>query len=333
VSQNAQILIAWASSFNGIKDPLQLNWSDILDFENWTVSSQTQAGGYRLPTGSRIVGGFAAPNFNLIWTDLDVWGMNYIGPPLVFGFNVLGTNCGMLSRHGFAVLNSIVYWIGQHQIYALTGETVSPVPCPVWDFIFGDMDIDNTDKVCMGSNTLFNEIVIYFPSASGGTGENDSYVKFNPVLNTWDFGRLDRSAWIDQSPVGHPIGASGAGYLYQHETSQDADGQPMNSWFETGYFNIAEGDMLNFVDWLFPDFKYGYPGGDDGAVLQISFDFGDYPNSTPKTRGPYSVSNTTPYVNTRMRARFMSMRVESDDLGSFWRIGAIKIRSNPDGKR
>lgn len=331
VSQGQQILVAWASSSNGIADPLTLNWSAVSDFEDWTVSSQTQAGGFRLPTGSRIVGGMSAPNFNIIWTDLDVWAMNYIGPPLVFGFTSIGTNCGLISRHSYATLGSSVFWMGQHQFYALNGETVSVIPCTVWDFVFQDMDLDNVDKVCAASNTLFNEVTFYFPSASGGTGENDSYVKFNPVLNTWDYGRLDRSAWIDQSPAGHPIGASSAGYLYQHENGYDDDGQPMNSWFETGFFNIAEGDELSFVDWIFPDFKPDITG--TGAVMQLTFSFADYPNAAVKTRGPYSVSSDTDYVNTRLRARFASMRFESSDLGSFWRLGGVKIRSAASGKR
>lgn len=333
VSQSAQILVAWASSFTGVFDPLSINWSAVSDFENWTVSSQTQAGGYRLPTGSRIIGGMASPNFNIIWTDIEVWAMNYIGPPLVYGFSILGSNCGLVGRHAYAVLNSVVYWMGEDQFFMLNGETVNTIPCSVWDFVFQDLDLDNLDKVCAASNALFGEVTFYFPSVSGGTGENDSYVKFSPVLNTWDFGRLDRSAWIDKSPVGRPVGAASTGYIYQHETSPDADGQPMNSWFETGYFSVSEGENLNFVDWLIPDFRYGYLAGDQDAVVQMTFNFTDYPSGTEKTRGPYSVSSATEYVNARLRARFASVRFESNDLGSFWRLGAVKIRSVPDGKR
>lgn len=333
VSQPAQILVAFASSQGGVQDPLTINWSDAGDYTNWTVSSQTQAGGYRLPTGSRIVGGIAGPNFGVIWTDIDVWSMDYIELPLIFGFNSLGTNCGLISLHGQAVLNSIVYWMSNNKFCLLNGETVRTIPCSVWDFVFQDLDLDNADKIYASSNSLFGEVTFYFPSLSGGTGEIDSYAKFTPDLGLWDCGRLSRSAWLDQSPVGQPIGGSPDGYLYQHEVSPDADGQSMTSWFQSGYFAIAEGENLNFVDWIFPDFKYGYYAGSTGAILQITLSYTDYPNGAVKTVGPYSVSSATEWVNTRLRGRFVSVKIESTDLGSFWRTGALKIRSAPDGKR
>lgn len=335
VSQSAQVLIAWASSSTeGVVDPLSINWSTVGDYTVWTVTSQTQAGGYRIPTGSRIVGGMASPNFNLIWTDLDLWSMDYVGPPEVYGFNTLGSNCGLISRHAAVSQNSIVYWMGNNQFFLLNGERVQPIPCTVWDFVFQDLDLDNVDKIYAGSNSLFNEVTFYFPSLSGGTGEVDSYVKFNTALNVWDCGRLARSAWIDQSPVGRPVGGAPNGMLYQHEVSPDADGQPMVSWFETGYFAVSDGENLSFVDWIFPDFRYGYVAGDQDAILQMSLNFTDYPNGgNEKTKGPYSVSSATKYVNMRLRGRFVSTRFESQDLGSFWRLGGVKVRSVGDGKR
>lgn len=335
VSQTAQILIAWgSSSTQGVPDPLNINWSTVGDYTNWRVTSQTQAGGFRIPTGSRVMGGMASPNFNLIWTDIDLWGMDYIGPPEVYGFNTLGLNCGLISRHAAVSLNSIVYWMGNNQqFFMLTGETVQIIPCTVWDFVFQDLDESNADKIYAASNSLFNEVTFYYPSASSGTGEVDSYAKYNAAHNIWDCGRLDRSAWIDQSPVGKPIGASPNGYLYQHETSPDADGQPMISWFQTGYFAVSDGENLSFVDWIFPDFRYGYIAGDQDAILQMSLAFTDYPNGTVKTKGPYSVSSATNYVNMRLRGRLVSVRIESQDLGSFWRLGGIKFRSVGDGKR
>lgn len=115
VSQPAQIVVAWASSIDGVQDPLLINWSDAGDYTNWVVSSQTQAGGYRIPTGSKIVGGCAGPNFGVVWTDIGAWSMDYVGPPLIFGFNLLGSNCGLIGQHGYAILNSTVFWMGQNQ--------------------------------------------------------------------------------------------------------------------------------------------------------------------------------------------------------------------------
>lgn len=335
VSQPAQILVAWASSQGGVQDPLSMMWSDSGDYSNWTVSSQTQAGGYRLPTGSRIVGGCAGPNFGVIWTDLEVWAMDYIGPPFIFGFNPLGTSCGMIARHAFASLNSVVYWMGQRNFFMMAGERVETIPCSVWDYVFQDLDTSAAalDKIYVGSNSLFSEVWFFFPSASGGTGEVDSYVKFNPALNTWDTGRLARSAWIDQSPVGAPVGAEPTGYLYQHETSPDADGQPMIVSLSTGFFKIADGDELTFVDWMIPDFTWGYEGYTTSAVVQVTLRYCDYPNAAVKTRGPFSVSDAITYVNTRLRGRYVALTIGSSDLGTWWRMGGLQVRSVGDGRR
>lgn len=334
VSQPAQILVAFASSAGGVQDPLSIHWSDSGDLTNWTVSSQTQAGGYRLPTGSKIVGGCAGPNnFGVIWTDVEVWAMDYIQPPLVFGFNSLGTNCGLISLHGFATLNSIIYWMGFRQFFMLVGETVQTVPCTVWDKVFQDLDTDNQHKITAASNSLFGEVAFYYPSLSGGTGENDHYVKYCPQTQTWDFGELERTAWIDQSPVGEPVGANSDGFIFQHETADDADGAPMDSWFKTGFFTIAEGQNLSFIDWMIPDFKYGKAGGVQGANIQVSLEFCDYPGQAVKTAGPFSVSATTEFVNMRLRGRYISLTIRSTDLGSFWRFGQPSFRSAPDGSR
>lgn len=333
VAQPAQILVAWASSQGGVQDPLSINWSDSGDYTEWSVTARTQAGGYRIPTGSRIVGGLSGPNFPLIWTDLELWAMNYVGLPLVFGFQAIGQNCGLVSRHGYAVLNTVVYWMGSGNFFRVLGESVQTIPCPVWDHVFQDLDSDSLDKIYCGSNTLFGEIVWYYPSESGGSGEVDRYVKFNPDLNVWDFGALARSAWIDQSPVGPPVGAAPNGLIFQHEVSPDADGQPLVASFKTGFYQVADGNDLQFIDWMFPDFTWGYQNGDQDAVLQVTLYFCDYPSSAVKTAGPFTVTSAIEYVNVRLRGRFVAVEISSSDLGSFWRMGALKFRSTPDGKR
>lgn len=333
VSEPAQILVAWASSINGVQDPLLINWSDSGDFTNWSVTALTQAGGYRLPTGSKIVGGLQGPQFAFIWTDIDVWAMSYIQPPLVFGFNKLAQECGLISRHAACVTNSSVYWMGNNQFYVYSGSGVQPILCSVWDFIFQDLDRNNLDKIHVAANNGFGEVAWYFPSASGGSGEVDSYVKFNFLLNCWDCGRLARSAWIDQSVLGQPIGGSPSGFIYQHEVAFDADGQPMGESFATGYAEIAQGENLTFVDWMIPDFKHGYYNGNQNASLNVTLTYTDYPSGAVKTKGPYIVNAVTDYRNPRIRARQVAFRVEGTGLGTFWRLGGFRYRGTADGKR
>lgn len=334
VAEPAQILISWGSSFTGIPDPLQINWSDSSDYTNWTVSALTQAGGFRLPTGSRIVGGLQGPQTALIWTDLGVWSMDYIEPPLVFGFNSIASNCGLIGRNAACVVNNNVMWMGASNFFILSGGTVSVIPCSVWDYVFQNLDTTNADKITCASNSDFGEVAWYFPSLSGGTGEVDSYVKVNYQNGfIWDFGALQRTAWVDQNVLGQPIGGDASGFVYQHEISPDADGQPMLPTLTTGYFEIGDGDDLSFVDWVLPDFRYNYYPDDPAAVLAIQFGIADYPNATPKPKGPFNVTSTTQYFNPRFRSRLAQMTISSSDLGTFWRLGAIKIRTAPDGKR
>jgi hypothetical protein len=328
-----QILVAWASTTNGVQDPLLVQWSDSGDFTDWTVSALTQAGNFRIPTGSRIVGGMMGPQFAIIWTDIDVWAMDYIQPPLVFGFNKLADHCGLIGRHAMCSVNTQVYWMGLNQFYTMSGGNVTPIPCPVWDYVFQNLDTNNLDKITCAPNNSFGEVAWYFPSQSGGTGEIDSYVKFNFILNAWDVGKLQRTAWIDQSVLGEPIGGDASGYVYQHEVSPNADGQPMQPSFTTGYFELDEGDFLSFVDWLIPDFRYGTYAGSPTANLQLSLTYTNYPNETPLSAGPYNIVNTTTTVTLRLRARQVAITIGSSDLNSFWRLGGIRFRIAPAGRR
>ncbi|NBR32649.1 MAG: hypothetical protein EBT84_10880 [Sphingomonadaceae bacterium] len=164
-------------------------------------------------------------------------------------------------------------------------------------------------------------------------GEVNAYAKHNVLLGTWDFGTLGRSAWIDQSVLGPPIGSDPNNrYIYQHETSTDADGQPLLASFQTGYFAMDEADVLTFVDQVWPDMKWGYYGGVQNATVDITFYVADYPGQTPKTFGPYPVTQNTTFISPRFRGRLVSIGLSSNDVGSFWRIGNIRYRLKADGK-
>lgn len=347
IAQPAQILIAWgASTLQEIgvdADPLTYSWSDQLDYLFWTpgvVNPATnlisQAGSNRIPTGSKIVAGLTVAQQVLLWTDLDLWAVTYIGQPetgLIFGQNKIGGACGTVSAHAVGQLGSTVAWMGRSNFFQLSGNGVQPVPCTVWDVVFQDLDTDNLDKVRCCPNTPFNEMMWEFPSASGGTGENDTYVKWNIVENTWDYGPLSRSAWIDQSVVGMPIGATPQGVIYQHETGENADGQPLMWSFTTGYFELGEGQEFSFVDLIIPDFKYGTFDGTQGAVAQMEVLVTNFPGEAPRTFGPYQFSATSTQQNVRIRGRQMAFRVFGEDLNSFVRLGRVRIRVAPDGRR
>jgi hypothetical protein len=366
-------IIAYGSSFGTIQDPLLVRWCDLEDFTVWQGTANNQAGSYRIPTGSRIVGALQGPQQGLLWTDLDLWSMQYIGQPFIYGFNKIGANAGLIAQKAAGQMGGVVYWMSQKQFFKFGGNGVEVIPCPVWDQVFQNfypgVDANGnpyTDRIRCAPNSQFNEITWFFPAhytndidpetglalstLQRGTGEVNAYVKYNVALNQWDYGYqhpddpavlVGRTAWIDQSILGPPIaaaantsvaGQSGGFYIYQHETSNDADGVAMPSGFTTGYAAISEGDNMVFIDQVWPDMKWGFVDEPKTATVNITFYVTNYPGDTPIQYGPYPVTQQTQYLSVRMRGRLVAISASSTDLGSFWRIGALRYRFQPDGK-
>ena len=342
-------IIAYGSSFTLQADPLLVRWCDVGDFTTWNATATNQAGSFRIPTGSKIVAGIQGPQQGLLWTDLDLWAMQYVGTPLVYGFNKIGSNCGAISRHCVGQLGNNIYWMSQKQFFVMMGSGPQAINCPIFDVIFQNINSAYLYKVCCGVNSQFNEITWYYPSAS--STENDSYVKYNVTLDQWDFGTLGRTAWIDQSVLGPPIGAGSDNWIYQHEVGNDAvyNGQTtgMQSSFSTGYFQLNEADNLVFIDQIWPDMKWGTYSGNQNATVYLTINYTNYATDTATspatsyysgspsnqvTSITFPMTQSTEYISCRIRARFMSFSLSSNDTGTFWRLGGVKYRYQPDGK-
>lgn len=338
VSMQTQMLICYGStSESGIgldQNPLLVAWSDIGDFSAFTPSITSQAGSRVLPTGSKIVTGMSSPQQELIWTDLDLWSMNYLGSLAagVWGFTKIGASCGAIARHAAVSQGGNVYWMGISNFFVLGAGAPQAIPCSVWDVVFQDLNTDYQSKCFAWSNTPFNEVWFFFPRLSTGATECDCFVKVNTLTGLWDYTPLSRSCGIDQSLLGMPISATPSGLIYEHEVSPDADGQPINSYFVTGWFPISDGQDIVFCDWLLPDMKWGNFGGAQTANILITLESVYYPGETAQVYGPYSVLQSTPYINPRLRGRLGRFRIESNDIGSFWRVGGIRYRVAPDGR-
>jgi len=335
-------IISWGTTFTGIQDPLLLRWCDVNAYNSWIALPTNQAGSYRIPRGSSIIACIQGPQQGLVWTDLAVWAMQYVGPPYVYQFNEIGTGCGLIARKAATSMNGVVYWMGQSQFFRLGPSGVEPIKCPIWDVIFQDLDRNNVTKIRAAANSRFSEIAWHYPTTTNG-GEVSAYVKYNIALDQWDFGydvsgvSAARTAWINESVLGPPIGAgvlNSQNLIYQHETSPDADGVVMPSEFQTGYFSMADGEFKVFVDQVWPDMKWGYYGGQQIAHVQLTFFVADYPEGPVRTYGPYSMTNQTQFLTPRFRGRLMSIKLKSDnvELNTFWRIGGMRYRFEQDGK-
>lgn len=330
ISMPQQILVAWRSTqSSGTQDHLVVRWCNAGDYVNWTVSSQTTAGSFHIPTGSVIVGGIQAPNYGVIWTDLDVWVMQYVGGDVIFNFTRVGSGCGLAGQHAAGVLSGVVYWCGPSNFYQLGDSGVQVLPCPVWDFIFQNLNTAQVSKIRCAPNSAFSEISWFFPSTNAT--ENDSYVKYNIKTQSWDYGLMSRTSWTDVSVLGNPIGSDTGGFLYQHESGYSQSGASATS-FQTGWWSIAEGSELAFVDFIIPDFIWGTYSGAKTSSVNITFYSVDYPGDTPRAYGPYTVTSATEYLTPRIRGRLMSASVQSV-TASFWRLGKIRYRWAPAGRR
>lgn len=338
VSMQTQMLICYGSTqdddVGGHQDPLLVKWTNNTgDFTDFVVSTSSQAGSRRLSTGSKIVSGMSGPQQELLWTDVSVWAMTYLGTleAGVWGFNEIGTNCGLLSKHGWVKMGPNVYWIGPDNFFTGSGQVI---PCTVWDKIFQNMNTSYKQNIQAWGDTPFNEAWWFYPSSASTDGENDAYVKVNVLSGWWDYGSMTRSAGIDFSILGNPIAADPvSGYLYQHEEGYDADGSPINASFESGWFKLSEGEIFVFIDWMIPDFKWQTADGSTtSASVQVTLTVADYPQGT-QTSQTQTVTAGTTFKNFRLRGRYGKLGVSSGDLGSFWRIGGIEIRVAGDGRR
>src|ERR1035437_371309 len=339
ISMSEQILVAFGSSIHqGLgyqQQPLLVQWCDVGNFFQWNATAATQAGNFTIPIGSALMGGMAVSNQNLLWTDLDLWAMSYIGPPDVFGFNKIGAGAGLVSTHAAQQLRGSVYWMGRTNFYQYNSNGANVLPCSVWDAVFQNLNTNYLQNVRAMPNTPYNEAGWFYPSAASSSGECDSYVKMNITEPgaPWDYGPMKRSAWIDQTLLGMPIATTPGGVIYQHETTPDADSAPLAATFTTGEFYLAEGEDFVIVDQILPDFKWAVFTGGASAQIQLTFNITNYPGDTPIVYGPYTVTQATMYIAVRFRGRLMSITVASADLGSFWRLGLIKYRYAPAGRR
>lgn len=334
VAMPQQQIVAYGCTdpVSGDQDPMLVRWCDIADNTDWTASATNQAGSFRLPRGSRIVGGIQGPQQGLLWTDLELWAMQYVGYPLVYSFNMIGWGCGLLSQRAVATLGPAVYWAGQNEFYAFNGSAVAEIPCSVWDQFFPLMDRSYTSAVFAWSNSYFDEVWFFMPT--GSSDQCSNYVKVNvrgePI---WDYGSMARSAGTDQSVLGAPVASDYNGLLQQHEVAADLDGTAMDSWAQSGMLALGDGYQFMFVERVLPDATVS--GGD----MLYTLTFTDWANGGNLwTKGPYTIAfgslgTGTQYQVVRGRGRYVQVKVESSALGVAWRLGKIEGLSQAAGSR
>lgn len=321
-------------------DPNLVRWCDQDDYTDWVATSLNMAGSYRIPSGSRLVGGISAPNFTVLWTDIDMWLMSYLGgsglAALVWGFSKVEGSTGLLSARACAVFENIVFYASSNGIYMFNGNSLSLVPCPVWDKFWKNLNRQQIDKVNMQVNSYFQELSIAFPSLAGD-GTVDSRITYNIRENLWTYDDaptlMARTAWIDENVYGSPAGTDLGGYIQQQDSEgvYDADGSPLPASIRTGWFSASQGTLLSMMERIEAD---AVVSGGSGTI-NVTVYAQDYATGPVRTYGPFSwqVGNGPPWSIVRARGRFLSVEVSSSDAGVFWRLGNLRYIVQPSGRR
>ena len=312
-------------------DPMLVRFSDVETFDSYLASATNSAGSFRLQGGTQLICGLNITNQSVIWSDAAMFSMRFIGLPYVYGFDRLGTGCGIIGPHAMAEQSGLVFWMGVSAFYAFRGGAPETIPCPVWQTVFSSsvttsVNLVQADKVYCGISAQTNEVYWFYPSLAGV--ENDRFVAYNFVENLWHFGAMARTTWIDKSVVRSILATDPVGGVYQHETGVDANGNAMDSYVESGYLDIGDGTEFMFVDKVIPDF-----GNDQVGTVYVTIKTVDYPNSAPLIQGPFAMTPTTQFLSVRARARQIAFRFETLDAGAYFRLGAIRVQAAQDGRR
>lgn len=343
LSDRDRHLIAFGcdGEFNiGTQDPLLIRFSDQESLTDWQSLPTNTAGSLRISNGSEIITAVKTKQQSVIFTDISVHVMQFIGAPFTFGLNEVSTGTSIMGQNAAVAVNDNVYWMGKESFFVYNG-TVQQVECPVLEYVFNDFNFSQSNKVFAGHNSEHSEIWWFYPSAN--SNNNDRYVIFNYGQNIWYYGNLNRTAWIPRGVFGFPIAASIDGYLYFHEFGLDdgSENPPVgiDAFIESNPVDLGDGDQFMFVRRIVPDMTFRNSVNVPSATFTLKAK--DFPGSafvgtesqaaTRITSVP--VEQYTGDLFVRIRGRSMAFRVESNQAGTAWRLGAPRLEVRPDGRR
>ena len=325
----------------GTQDPLLIRFSDQENAIDWTPTTTNTAGDLRLGSGSKIETAVETRQQILVFTDVSLYSMQFIGPPFTFGINMISENTTIRGPLAVVAVDDSVYWMGKNEFYIYNGG-VQKLPCTVRDYVFSSFNEDQAEKCFASLNSSFSEIWWYYPSS--GSEEINRYVVYNYVQKIWYVGNLNRTAWIDRGVYNLPIAASTDSYLYSHEKGSDdgstSPAQAIAAYIESSQFDIGEGEQFSFVRRVIPDLTFRNSTAAAPAVnmtLQSrNYPGGAYTNTDASaiTRSAVvPVEQFTQDANIRLRGRSMSLKIDSAAKGVAWRLGAPRIEIRTDGRR
>ena len=339
-------LIAFGTNIYGTttQDPLLIRFSDDENQLSFTVGTASAANFLTIGSGSEFVQAIKTKREILVWTDVSLHSLRYIGYPLYYGIDQITSSITIMGSKAAVAVEDAVFWMGKDNFYVYAGGTKT-LPCTVKDKVFLDFNNEQADKVVAGVNSEYTEVIWFYPSESnsltnGGTGDIDKYVIYNYGQGIWYFGTLVRTAWIDRGIRQFPI-AAGSPNLFNHETGFDDDGSAMTSFIESAPMDIGDGDKFTLVQKVIPDLTFDGSTSQSSPAANFTLKARNEPgeNYSNTSAGTATRTSTSPVetftnqLNLRARGRSFALRVDSDALGVKWRLGSPRVSIRQDGRR
>lgn len=339
VSEGDRHLQVFGANANGsaTADPLLIRWSSQEDLLDWEERRDNTAGSLRISAGSRILAHSRGRQESVIWTDIGMNTLTFIGPPYTFGINSIASNVSIVGPNAAVEARNQIYWMDLNAFRFYNGS-VNTVPCTVQSYVFDDFNWLQREKVVAGHNSRFNEVWWWYPSASAA--ENNRYVAYNYIDSYWVIGVMSRTAWLDASFTGYPIAwgiENSSNLLLEHETGVNyidgATTYPISSYIEGSDLTLLEGESFAFISRIAPDFTR--TGSSTTGQITYEIKERNFPqNSTSSGFSGALVSTSDPKeLFVRVRTRQFALRVSSDVLNMGWRLGTTRFDIRDDGRK
>jgi hypothetical protein len=325
----------------GVQDPLLIRFSDQESLTDWAATATNTAGDLRLGSGSEIITAIETRQQVLVYTDVSLHAMQYLGPPFTFGINTVSENITIAGPLAAIAVEDNVFWMGAEEFYVY-GGAVQRLPCTVRDYVFSDINTDQLEKVTASTNTAFSEVWWFYPSAS--SSENDRYVVYNYQQQIWYYGSMARTVWLDRGVEDLPVAAGTDHVLYFHEQGFD-DGSTnpasgISAYIESSQIDIGEGEQFVFLRRMIPDLTFRDSTNETPQATMTlkarNFPGGNYLQSNSKIvekTASVPVEQFTDQVHVRLRGRSFAFKIETSDTGTTWRLGSPRVDVQPDGMR
>jgi len=343
VSDASRFLLVFGTNDIGSTqvDPMLIRWGDQESLTDWYPSATNQAGSIRLSHGSQIIAVQQTRQEVLVWTDSALFSVQFLGAPLVWGSQILADNTSIIGPNATAIASGVTYWMGTDKFYVYNGR-VNTLRCDLRRHVFGNINKTQNFQVFAGTNEGFNEVWWWYCSA--GSTVVDSYVVYNYAEDVWYYGTMARTAWSDSGLRQYPQAATYNYNIVDHEFGVDDNETgtvtAINAYIESAEFDIEDGEHFGFVWRMVPDLTFEGSTANTPQVTMTMYGmngsgsgFNTEASKAVARTSTVTIEQFTNIIYTRIRGRQMIMKIESDQLGCTWQLGAPRIDLRPDGRR